>query len=111
MIEHKPCPFCGHADAAPYQEYERAKWGMIVCSYCGACGPEVRTQYAMPEDHAWYDAAWKEWDAREDGLERDALRYRWLRIDERWLDFDGQLTCNEFDAAVDAWLAAKKENE
>lgn len=62
----KPCPFCGETPPVddPYTFYanQGEKWGHVLCG-CGACGPEVRTDY-NPLPH-WKDAAIAEWNNRK----------------------------------------------
>lgn len=62
MTDILPCPFCGGNKIEPHQEFERAKWGRMMCAECGAMGPDVRTGYAGPEE--WRDEATAEWNRR-----------------------------------------------
>lgn len=62
----KPCPFCGETppvnDPYTFCANQGEKWGHVLCG-CGACGPEVRTDY-KPLPH-WKDDAITEWNNRK----------------------------------------------
>lgn len=53
MIERKPCPFCGCADAVSLGHVKAGNFTAVMCGRCAANGP-----YRVGEDEA--DAAWNE---------------------------------------------------
>lgn len=59
------CPFCGMTDATTCVDYEQGtKWGAVVCNFCSARGPEVRTEYNLAESAPWRNDAVQEWNRR-----------------------------------------------
>lgn len=62
----KPCPFCGETppveDPYTFCADQGEKWGHVLCG-CGACGPEVRTDYKALWH--WKEAAIIEWNSRK----------------------------------------------
>ena len=63
MEELKPCPFCGESNSYTFEMPQTTKWGVVMCS-CGACGPDVRTDYDFSENATWHKAAILNWNAR-----------------------------------------------
>ena len=67
----KPCPFCGGVPEPPHcfrTSDPSGKWGMVICTTCGSCGPEARTGY--PPHKSWGHDAIKEWNRRVRHAER-----------------------------------------
>ena len=62
----KPCPFCGETSTTQIAT-QGEKWGALVCTDCGAYGPEVRTNYDKPE--TWRADAVAAWNRRADHTE------------------------------------------
>jgi Lar family restriction alleviation protein len=64
----KSCPFCGNTPqttANAFQFVDSMKWGAVKCG-CGACGPDVRTNYKNGEWEDWYDDAIEAWNRRSE---------------------------------------------
>ena len=85
MTDILPCPFCGGNKIEPYQEFERAKWGRMMCAECGAMGSDVRTGYAGPE--LWRDKAAVEWNRRAGPSDEDVERVAQALLDRRGFGF------------------------
>ena len=57
----KPCPFCSETSTAQITT-QGEKWGALICTDCGAYGPEVRTNYDKPG--TWRADAVEAWNRR-----------------------------------------------
>lgn len=62
-----PCPFCGIAYDKPSYTFAAdsgMKYGCRICPNCGACGPDVRTNYKIEDRHPWMNEADRLWNER-----------------------------------------------
>jgi hypothetical protein len=64
----RPCPFCAAVPQQPVcfhkPDGQGGKWGYVMCTNCGACGPDVRTGYYADVEH-WAPAAAASWNHRD----------------------------------------------
>ena len=59
--ELKSCPFCGFV-GLDFVDGGSHRWGLALCSGCGATQGEVRREY--PDTGAWHASAIAEWNTR-----------------------------------------------